>query len=98
LSNPYEPPSVTAPGGLVPHRATTVLILGVVSIMVCPFISVVPWVMGKKDLAAMDAGMMDPEGREFTNAGRILGMVGVILMVFGTIFYAAIIGLSVAFP
>ena len=35
--------------------------------------------MGKNDLKEMDAGIMDPAGRGLTNAGRICGMIAVII-------------------
>jgi hypothetical protein len=37
--------------------------------------------MGNNDLAEMRAGRMDPEGEGLTNAGRICGIIGTILMV-----------------
>jgi hypothetical protein len=41
--------------------------------------------MGKNDLAAMDAGQMDPSGRSLTNVGKILGMIFTILAVVGIV-------------
>jgi hypothetical protein len=35
--------------------------------------------MGKNDLREMDAGLMDPAGRGLTQAGKICGMISVIL-------------------
>ena len=39
--------------------------------------------MGNADLKEIDAGRMDPSGRELTNIGRILGIIGTVLMIFG---------------
>jgi hypothetical protein len=39
--------------------------------------------MGNADIAAMDAGTMDPSGRGLTNAGRICGLIGGILSLIG---------------
>ena len=50
-----------------------------------PLLGLVPWIMGKGDLAKMDAGQMDDYGRSNTNAGRILGMISVALGVLGCI-------------
>ena len=44
---------------------------------------IVAWVMGNADLAEMDAGTMDPEGRGLTQAGKICGIVSVALNVIG---------------
>jgi hypothetical protein len=71
-----------------PHRGQLILIFGIVSLvsMLCAFLlvfglplGIVAWVLGSKDLAKMDAGTMDPEGRGLTQAGRICGIVGTIL-------------------
>jgi len=64
---------------LKPHRGTAVLVLGILGLVVCVICGIIAWVMGKNDLREMDAGIMDPSGRGITNAGRICGMVSVIL-------------------
>ncbi|KPJ62197.1 hypothetical protein AMK68_05195 [candidate division KD3-62 bacterium DG_56] len=62
---------------LTPHRATTILVLGILGILCCAIVGIVAWVMGNNDLREMEAGRMDPAGRDMTNIGRILGMVAV---------------------
>jgi hypothetical protein len=63
-----------------PHRGTMVLTLGILGIVLVPIIfGPMAWSMGSSDLAKMDAGAMDPEGRQATNAGRICGIIGTIL-------------------
>lgn len=60
----------------------TLGILGIALCFICGigFIcGVIAWVMGKNDLREMNAGTMDPAGRDLTNAGKICGMIGVIL-------------------
>ena len=64
-----------------PHRANTVLVFGILGLVVCPVLGIVAWVMGNNDLREMDAGVMDPFGRDTTKTGRILGIVGTILAV-----------------
>jgi len=39
--------------------------------------------MGNTDLKAMDSGTMDSSGRAITNAGRVLGIIGTLLLVVG---------------
>lgn len=41
--------------------------------------------MGKNDLREMEAGQMDPAGRSLTNAGRICGIIGCVLLVLGVL-------------
>ena len=40
-------------------------------------------VMGNGDLKEIRAGSMDPSGEQLTNIGRILGMIGTILILIG---------------
>lgn len=69
--------------GLRPHRGTLILVLGILGLVVCGVCGIVAWVMGKADLAEMDAGRMDPAGRDLTNIGRILGIIACCLMLAG---------------
>ena len=80
---PAQPPQPAAPGD--PHRGTLVLVLGILGLIVCPPVAIAAWIMGNRDLAAMDQGRMDASGRGTTNAGRIIGMVAVCLWVLGVI-------------
>jgi hypothetical protein len=77
-----------------PHRATTVLVLGILSLVVCAPLGIAAWIMGNADLKEMDAGTMDPAGRSTTNAGRICGMIGVILLILGIVATIAVMGLG----
>ena len=62
------------------HRGTLILIFGILSIFACLPLGIAAWVMGQRDLKAMDAGTMDPSGRSNTNAGRVLGVIGTLLV------------------
>ena len=79
------------PGGhLEPHRGVTVLVLGILGLVLCPILGIIAWSMGNTDLRKIDAGQMDPTGHSNTNAGKILGMISVILLLvqlgFGLLF------------
>jgi hypothetical protein len=69
----------TPGGGLKPHRGTLILVLGILGILVCVVCGIVAWVLGNADLKEMDAGTMDPTGRGMTQAGKIMGIIGVAL-------------------
>ena len=59
-----------------PHRGGLILILGLLGVVVaCPILSLMAWVMGSDDLRAIDAGEMEPSGRNHTLIGQRLGMV-----------------------
>ena len=75
----YAPPVRAS----MPHRGGVILALGIVSIvmgcfvdLICGFIALN---MAKKDLPLMASGQMDPTGRGMTDAGRICGIVGIVL-------------------
>jgi len=68
-----------------PHRATTILVLGILSLIVCAPLGIFAWIMGNADLKAMEAGTMDSAGRSNTNAGRICGIIGTVLLIIGVV-------------
>lgn len=68
-----------------PHRGTLILVLGILGLVVCAPLAIVAWVMGSGDLKQMDAGTMDPVGRGTTQAGKICGIIGTILLIIGVI-------------
>lgn len=77
---------------LTPHRGTLILVLGVLSL---PFWITGPfaWYLGRQDIAEMDAGRMDPQGRDITQVGVIIGMIMTILAAIGVLFWIAFIAL-----
>ena len=75
------PPTPRTP--LAPHRGGPILALGILGIVLCFICGIIAWVMGNNDLREMDAGMMDPSGQGLTQAGKICGMVSVILVIAG---------------
>lgn len=94
------------PSPLVPQhpRATTALVLGIVSI-VGAFVCVLPilvapfaWVIGGRATRDIDAQPGRWRGRELAEAGRVLGIVGTCLLVAGLALFAAwLTWVSVAF-
>jgi hypothetical protein len=72
-----------------PHRASTVLVLGILSLVICHVIlGPIAWIMGSADLRAMRDGRMDPEGEGSTRAGMICGIIGTCLALFGCLIWA----------
>lgn len=49
----------------------------------CQICGIIAWVMGHSDLRDMRAGRMDPSGEGLTNAGKICGIVSVVLLIIG---------------
>jgi len=80
-----------------PHRATLILVLGILGIIMCQPLGIAAWIMGNNDLKEMDAGTMDPSGRSNTNAGKICGIIATVLMaisLIGSILLIALLGLG----
>ena len=66
---------------MLPNRGNTILVLGILGLIVCGPLGIAAWVMGKGDLAKIDAGLMDPTGRGTTQAGMVLGIIGTVLII-----------------
>ena len=85
-----------APTGLLqPHRAKLVLVLGILSLLLCPPLGIVAWVMGRNDLAAMRSGSMDSSGEILTQIGLILGIMetvsfGLVCLWFAAAFFQGV--------
>ncbi len=81
------PPQFPSEGGAYPEQsqATTALVLGILGIVICGILAPFAWSMGTKELAAIDAGRRPPENRGTANAGRILGIVGTVLLAVGVV-------------
>jgi uncharacterized membrane protein YjgN (DUF898 family) len=67
-------------------QATTVLVLGILGIVICGILAPFAWVMGNRELEAIDAGRRPPDQRSTANAGRILGIIGTVLLGIGIVF------------
>jgi hypothetical protein len=79
-----------------PHRGTLVLVLGILGIVCCMPCGIVAWVLGNQDMKDMAAGTMDPTGMGMTKAGKILGIISVVLAVIGLIVWVAVAALGIA--
>ena len=72
-----------AGGALKPHRGAVILVLGILGLLLCFIFGIAAWVMANNDLREIDAGQMDPKGRDLTQAGKICGIVGIVLQGLG---------------
>lgn len=90
------PPQPPAFGAMQPHRGVLILVFGILGLIVCVIFGIVAWVMGNGDLKQMDAGAMDPSGRGLTQAGKICGMIGVILNALVIVLYIVIFIVAIA--
>jgi len=77
---PFPPTQPGMLGQSMPHRGVLVLVLGILGIIMCGVFGVIAWVMGNRDVNQMQVGRMDPSGRGLTDAGRICGIIGTVLL------------------
>ncbi len=76
------PPIEPAPGAaMAPHHGVLILVFGILSWLGCVIFGIVAWIMANSDLRAMQEGRMDPTGEGLTKAGKIVGMISVILSI-----------------
>jgi len=78
-----------------PHRGTLILVFGIIGLVGCMPFGIAAWIMGNGDLKKMAAGQMDPEGEGLTKAGKICGMISVILAIALIVIYGIIIMLAI---
>ena len=86
-------PQFPADSGAYPEssQATTILVLGILSIVICGPLGPFAWSMGNKELEAIDAGRRAPQNRGTAKAGRILGIIGTVFLGIGLVFLLFIV-------
>lgn len=100
---PYGQPTPYGFGGAAPYgqvprehpKGTQVLILGILSIVVCPILGPFAMVQGKNALAEIDANPAAYSNRGTVNVGRILGIIGTVLIAFWVIYLVVMIIIGV---
>lgn len=74
-------------------NATTVLVLGIISIVCCQVAGPIAWFLGNKELQAIRAGISPASGEGTAKAGMIMGIVGTIFLI-GIIIFSLFGGLA----
>lgn len=99
---PAPPAPATTPGtGAAPSpadntKAIITLVLGILSLICCGFFAGIPAIfVGRSELKAIDEGRSSENNRNMAKIGFILGIVGTILSILGTLAYIGIIVLAV---
>lgn len=62
-------------------RATTVLVLGILSLMLCCVMGPIAWSMGNEELRRIDVGQTPDLARGSVVAGRICGIIGTAMLI-----------------
>jgi hypothetical protein len=88
---PYGPPVRDHP------KSTTILVVGILSLVVCGLLGPFAWAMGNSALREIDGslGTQYPlGGRSSVNAGRICGMIATILVVLALVFFLGLFAIG----
>lgn len=81
VGQPYQP-SV---------NGTTILVLGILSIVFLPILGPVAWIMGNKALVTLNTGYADQSQRSTVAAGRVCGIIGTVVLILGIIYVIAML-------
>jgi hypothetical protein len=73
-------------------KATTVLVLGILGLVICSVLAPIAWYLGNDEVRAIDAGRRDPSNRSMANTGRILGIIGTVLLAIGLVLLVVLLG------
>jgi len=83
---PPPPPPMGSSGnyqqssGSASSNAIWTLVLGIASRVLCGILAAIPaWIIGKKEIAAIEQGRSDPAGKTMAQVGMWLGIIQVIL-------------------
>ena len=77
-------------------KATTILVMGILGLVLCQVLGPFAWSMGSKALREIDASQGTLGGRETVNIGRILGIVSTVLLGLGILAVLLVLVLAVA--
>lgn len=99
MQPPGMPPPAMMPPGMVVYpeesQAVLALVLSIVGIVVCGgVLCPVGWYLANKDLEAIDAGRRDPSKRDVATAGKIVGIVGTLLVVLAILAFVGFVVLA----
>lgn len=76
------------------HRGVLIITIAIVGLgCTCPILSILAWLMGSNDLRKMNAGEIDPAGRDVTRIGYYMGMGASLLWI--TLAFLITVGLLI---
>lgn len=78
------------------HHGGWILFLGIMGFFSAGILGILAWVWGNRDLQDMNAGLMDESGVDFTEYGRILGIISFFLWLIGIAGYFLVITMTPA--
>ena len=76
----HEPPRST--------QSTTILVIGILSIICCQIAGPIAWYMGRQELRRIRAGLVSRQDEGTAKTGMILGIVSTVLLTLGILLVA----------
>lgn len=77
-------------------KAQTAMILGILGLVCCGLLAIPAYIIGNNAVKEIDASGGQYGGRGMANAGKICGLIGIVLMVLGIIFYVILFAVGAA--
>jgi hypothetical protein len=71
-----------SPGGGGQVNGTLILVLGILGIVLCQLLGPVAWIMGNSATRAVGG---DPQQLNLANIGRVLGIIGTVILILGIV-------------
>lgn len=79
-----------------PHpKATSILVLGILSVTVLQILGPVAWAMGRSTLREIDRAGVPVPNRTNVQAGMVLGIIGTVMCVIGILWFVAFVTFAV---
>lgn len=76
-----QPPKPMRTGEYPSSRAILALIFGILGLLSVGLFSIPAWILGKAERQAIETGASPDSGRGMAEAGYILGIIGVVILV-----------------
>ncbi len=86
-------PPATAVSDNAPNAVLS-LVLGIIGVVLCSLCAPFAWKLGKEAEAAVDASGGTLGGRGLATAGKILGIIGTVLLVIGVLLLIVLLASS----
>lgn len=77
-------------------KAQTAMILGILGLVCCGLLAIPAYIIGNNAVKEIDASGGQYGGRGMANAGKICGLIGIVLMILGIIFYVILFAVGAA--
>ena len=75
-------------------KAQTAMILGILGIVCCGFLSIPAFIIGNNAVKEIDAANGSLGGRSMANAGKIMGIVGMVFLGLGLIYFLGVMAFA----